>query len=52
MIDNEACYSLPIQWLVVGRDIVASLVLLELNGLEETTKVTDFLTFMFITASG
>jgi hypothetical protein len=35
ILGNEACYSLPIQWMVVGLDNFAFLVLLELKGLDE-----------------
>jgi hypothetical protein len=35
IVDNEACYSLPTQWLFVGSDDFSRLVLLELKGLEE-----------------
>jgi hypothetical protein len=38
MVDNETCYSLPTQCLIVGCDNFASLVFLEIKGLEEVNK--------------
>jgi hypothetical protein len=43
IVDNEACHSLPTQWLVFGWDDFASLFLLELKGLEEVNKYCSLL---------
>jgi hypothetical protein len=42
IVDNEACYSLPTQWLFVGWDYFVSLDLLELKGLKEVNKYSCF----------
>jgi hypothetical protein len=41
IVDNEDFYSLPTQWMVVGWDGFASLVLIDLNGLEEVNKYSS-----------
>jgi hypothetical protein len=49
IVYNEAWYSLPTQWLDVGLDDFASLVLLELKRLEEVNKYSSPSSLLVVT---